>query len=124
MEADTYCHRIMMLKQDLKLGALRVVNHLKRNLYEAKQAFEKNEIPVVIKILEYKLWDSFKKSVDMQCDFKKCHGVPLITRGYRGRVTRSGSKYGYDKEAFSALVKSRYPKYAKFLKDILEKLEK
>ena len=107
-----------MLKQHLKVGALRVVNHLKRNLYEAKQAFEKNEIPVVIKILEYKLWDSFKKSVEILCDRQTFHGIPLLAPGDRGRITRSGSKYEYDKEAFSALVKSCYLKHAKFLKGI------
>ena len=42
--------------------------------------------------------------------------------GDRGRVTRSGAKDIYEKDNFSALVKSRYPKYAKYLNDILDAL--
>ena len=42
--------------------------------------------------------------------------------GDRGRVTRSGAKDIYEKDNFSALVKSRYPKYAKYLHDILDSL--
>ena len=44
--------------------------------------------------------------------------------GDRGRVTLSGIKYGYEKDAFSALVKSRYPKYTKYIQDVLDSIQR
>ena len=45
-----------------------------------------------------------------------------MVAGDRGHVTRSCAKHIYDKDNFSAFVRSRYPKYAKYLHDILDSL--
>ena len=47
----------------------------------------------------------------------------MLVPGDRGRVTHSGVQYGYDKEAFSSLVKSRYQHYAGYLGELLASLQ-
>ncbi|MCP3848896.1 MAG: hypothetical protein GY694_01470, partial [Gammaproteobacteria bacterium] len=66
----------------------------------------------------------FNVSVKQLCEKQTFHGVQLLVPGDRGRVTRSGTKYGYEKDTFSALVKSRYTKYTKYIQDVLDSMQR
>ena len=80
------------------------------------------EIVLIKGIRDYRLWDFFSVSVKTIKEKQSFNGVELLVPGDRGRVTRSGSKYGYETDTFSALVESRYPKYVKFIEDVLSSM--
>jgi len=44
----------------------------------------------------------------------------LLCSGYRGRVTRSGSFFAYNKSDFEAIIISRYKAYDKYLKLLIQ----
>jgi len=52
--------------------------------------------------------------------------VPLLISADRGRATRSQTceSFGYGRDGFAALVKSRFVKYSKFLKDAFNAIER
>ena len=61
-----------------------------------------------------------------RCKLQSFQDIPLLVPADCGRVTRSrsGISYGYDKEAFTAMVTNRYSKYARYLEDILESFKR
>ena len=95
------------------------IKTLKKRSYDAKEAFQKGKILDVVVIKDYNF------SIRLYAQFVKkqtFHDVELLVPGDRGRVERSGSKYGYDKDTFSALVESRYLKYAKYIQDVINSM--
>ena len=78
----------------------------------------------LVDIGDYKLWEFCNVSVKQLCEKQTFHGVQLLVPGDRGRVTRSGNKYGYGKDTFSALVKSRYTNYTKYIQDVLDSMQR
>lgn len=108
----------------LPFEIMKIINCLKKDLQDAKDAFEKDEIPSTTAVQDYKLWSFFKSFIQTLLEFQTFKDVPLLVPGDRGRVTRSGNKYGYDSPTFSALIKNRYSKYAKLLGDILDCLQR
>ena len=57
------------------------------------------------------------------CESQTFSGVKLLVPGERGRVKRSGTTYGYDKEAFKSLIQGCFEMYAKYLENLLESLK-
>ena len=68
-------------------------------------------------------WELFKTSVKKICDSQTFKGVPLLVPGDRGRVTRSGRAYGYEKKEFTALVLDRFKHYGEYLGELLHSLK-
>ena len=118
----TICSKSLQRFDVLSFEAMADIHAFKTNIHSAKESFQSSKIPNVIEISDYKLWDFFTSSIKDICENQTFQGVELLMAGDRGRVTRSGAKDIYEKDNFSALVKSRYPKYAKYLHDILDSL--
>ena len=120
----TICSKSLQRFDVLPFEAIADIDALKTKIHIAKEAFENNKIPNVIDLNDYKLWDFFNSSIQNICENQKFQGVELLVAGDRGRVTRSDAKHSYDKDNFGALVRSRYPKYAKYLHDIFDSLKR
>ena len=71
----------------------------------------------------YTVWKFFKSSIETICDSQTFKGIELLVPGDRGRVTRSGKSYAYEKDEFSALVWGRFPHYAEYLTQLLNSLK-
>ena len=72
---------------------------------------------------KFTVWELFSTSVREIIDHQSFHGIELLIPGDRGRVTRSGIAYGYDRDAFQSLANERFDKYAKYLDGLLLSLE-
>ena len=121
----TLCSKSLQRFDVLPFVVINDINRLKQRLNDAKKSFELGKQPDVFVITnDYKVWDFFNISSNQICENQTFHGVQLLVPGDRGRVTRSGSQYGYEKDVFSALIKSRYPKYTKYIQDVLDSIRR
>ena len=124
----TFCSKSFQRFDNLPFETLHAYEHLCSHLLQAQKSFEKQKIPDTVKIMHpnskvHNLWELFKTSVQTICDSQTFKGIPLLVPGDRGRVTRSGKAYGYQKEEFSALVLGRFKHYGDYLGKLLHSLK-
>ena len=124
----TFCSKSFQKFDTLPFEPMHKLSQLKDSLEKAKRSFEDKKVPDSIKIVfpdshTYTAWSYFKSSVDEICESQTFKGIVLLVPGDRGRVTRSGVQYGYDKEAFCKMVHSRYSHYANYLGELLASLK-
>ena len=123
----TFCSKSFQKFDTLPFETMHAYEHLTHHLIQAKESLSKLTAPKPIKIIfpnsqTYTVWELFGTSIRGICNTQTFHDVSLLVPGDRGRVTRSGQPYGYDKDAFTALVHSRFQKYEKYLVELLASL--
>ena len=123
----TFCSKSFQKFDTLPFETMHAYEHLTHHLIQAKESLSKLTAPKPIKIIfpnsqTYTVWELFGTSIRGICNTQTFHDVSLLVPGDRGRVTRSGQPYGYGKDAFTALVHSRFQKYEKYLVELLASL--
>ena len=123
----TLCSKSFQKFDVLPFEPFHAFNNLIKKLEHAKDCFENDRSPSINSTDSNSdtqwNWGFFKKSVEEICESQTFKGVKLLVPGDRGRVTRSGISYGYDKESFSAMVLTRFRHYAKFLSELIDSLK-
>ena len=102
---------------------------LKKQLHAARNSFKANKIPEPIHLHKsenaqsYSVWKEFGDSIDSILNTLSYENVRLLCPAERGRVTRSGTMFSYDREGFKSIIFSRYAKYQSYLDTLIKRLE-
>ena len=91
-----------------------VVNKLKCQLNDARNAFNSSKTPELIPLhktehnKDYVVWQVLANGIKSITENQTFNDIPLLLRADRGRVTRSRKSFACDKEGFRAIVLQRF----------------
>ena len=124
----TLCSKNFQNFDVLPFEVVKGYSQLFESLSKARDAFKEKKAPDSFmisseKMAEYSVWKLFKESIQEIIDSQTFHGVKLLIPGDRGRVTRQGISYGYDKEGFSSMIADRFADYEKYVENMLKSLQ-
>ena len=124
----TLCSKQFQCFDVLPFETMHAFNCLIKNLHVARESFLGKKPPKTIKIVfpsskTLNCWEFFQLSTNKICESQTFKGVPLLLPGEKGRVTRSGTVYGYDKQAYMVLVHNRFQKYTDYLGELIDSLK-
>ena len=69
------------------------------------------------------VWGNFNQNISKIIDVQTYKNVRLLLPSELGRVTRSRTVYGCDREGYQNLVKARYKDLSKFLRSFIKEME-
>ena len=72
--------------------------------------------------LSYDVCKFSKENLNEIISSQKFKGIKLLVPSERGRVTRSGTNFSGDKDAYKTLIYGRFNKYVKYLEIVLADL--
>ena len=127
----TFCSKELQRFNVVPFYAMIVVDRLKRQLNDARDAFNSFQTPEQIHLhktehnKEYVVWKALKDGCDNIMKTQSFNDIPLLLRSDRGRVTRSsgsGSSFGCDEEGFRSIILQRFKNYRIYLDLVLSEL--
>ena len=108
--------------------AISVVDRLKCQLNNARNAFNSSKTPEFITLhktehyKEYVVWEALDNGVKNIIENQSFNNILLLVRSDRGRVTRSGSSFGCDKEGFLPIIRKKFKGYKIYLDLVISEL--
>ena len=124
----TFCSKELQRFDVVSFYAISVVDRLKCQLNNARNAFNSSKTPEFITLhktehnKEYVVWEALDNGVKNIIESQSFNNIPLLVRSDRGRVTRSGSSFGCDKEGFRSIILKKFKGYRIYLDLVISEL--
>lgn len=110
----------------LPFHAMNMYWQLMRHLGAARDSFNSLKVPALVPLHEsgtkYVVWQALDSGVKGIIESQSFQHVRLLLRSERGRVTRSGTVFGCDKEGFRSIVLQRFKLYRIYLDLLIAEL--
>ena len=124
----TFCSKELQRFNVVPFYAMSVVDRLKCQLNNARDAFNSLKTPEFIHLhqtehnKEYVVWQALDNGIKCITESQSFNNIHLLLRSDRGRVTRSGTSFGCDKEGLRSIILQRFKGYRVYLDLIISEL--
>ena len=125
----TFCSKAFQRFDVVSFRSMNVYFKLKLQLSSARDSFNSLKVPDAIHLEKtehhkaYVVWKTFENSVKTIKESQSFENIRLLLQSERGRVTRSGSSFGCDKEGFESIIIHKFKGYRIYLDLLISELQ-
>ena len=116
-----FCSKEFQRFNVLPFYAITVYKDLRRQLISARDSLNRSQAPQPVPLPEtdyskpYTVWNSFANYIRSVTESQCFQNIKLLLPSEIGRVTRSGTAFGCDKDGFQAIIMQRFKAYRMYL---------